>query len=152
MNRRDEMLQMRLEEKRTLQEIADEFKISRERVRQIIGNTGNVRSPIIAQREEQRQKEIWSKRYWKFWLRVNVLSDDECWNWLGPLGPGVKTHRYGSYPQVSYLDRVTGSHRAAWILTNGQIPGGKHVLHTCDNVLCCNPDHLYIGTHQDNMR
>jgi hypothetical protein len=39
----------------------------------------------------------------------------------------------------------------AWIITNGSIPNSMHVLHICDNKACCNPAHLYLGTHQDNM-
>jgi len=40
----------------------------------------------------------------------------------------------------------------AWELTYGAILGGMHVLHRCDNRICVRPDHLYLGTHQQNMR
>ena len=46
----------------------------------------------------------------------------------------------------------TCAHRVAWMLTNGAIPPGLHVLHRCDNPPCVRPDHLFIGTHTDNMR
>jgi len=43
-----------------------------------------------------------------------------------------------------------GAHRAMWFARYGD-PGAKFVLHKCDFRPCCNPDHLFLGTHQDNM-
>ena len=43
-------------------------------------------------------------------------------------------------------------HRVAWELVRGPIPDGLDVLHSCDVRLCAKPDHLFLGTHLDNMR
>lgn len=82
----------------------------------------------------------------RFWAKV-AKADDGCWLWLG----GLNVTGYGVF-DVSRQDRGHRAHRRSWELTNGPIPNGLHVLHKCDVRNCVNPSHLYLGTHQDNMR
>lgn len=81
----------------------------------------------------------------RFLSKIEKCGD--CWIWM----PGK--NRYGTF----HLGKAFGGHRlkpahqASYLLHKGPIRG-LHVLHQCDNDRCVNPSHLYLGTHQDNMR
>jgi hypothetical protein len=77
-----------------------------------------------------------------FWEKVQ--KGDGCWSWT------AAKHRDG-YGMVNMDTGIRKAHRVAWEVTHGQIPDGMDVCHTCDNPICCNPAHLWLGTHNDNM-
>lgn len=55
------------------------------------------------------------------------------------------------YGEIRYQEKMWKAHRLIWNLTYGTIPLALHVLHHCDNPRCLNPEHLFLGTHSDNM-
>ena len=81
----------------------------------------------------------------RFMDKVSPEPNSGCWLWTGAChGDG-----YGHIGiATSKPDRA---HRVAYRLFRGEIPSGMQVRHKCDVPSCVNPDHLVVGTHQDNM-
>jgi len=78
------------------------------------------------------------------------INKSECWIWIA----GTRLNSKGvAYPRHWTDDRKSiGAHRFSFELVHGAIPKSMYVCHKCDTPLCVNPDHLFVGTHQDNMR
>lgn len=82
----------------------------------------------------------------RFWGKVAIVyEDDACWLWIASL----QTAGYGSFSLAT--GTTVAASRVAWALTEGPIPEGLHVLHRCDIRACCRPEHLFLGTQQDNV-
>jgi hypothetical protein len=81
----------------------------------------------------------------RFWRGVDKNGPNGCWIWKGAR---IST----GYGAIRSKKDTWMTHRVAWTITNGPIPKGKVACHKCDNPICCNPDHLFIGTAMDNVK
>lgn len=85
---------------------------------------------------------------YRFNLSYRKDEQTGCWIWLGKSKSGA-SKKYG---RIKVNGKNIPAHRFSWEIHNGKnVPEGLLVLHRCDNPECVNPDHLMIGTHQDNM-
>ena len=79
-------------------------------------------------------------------FKLAGVQAEGCWAWQGCKHP----QGYGLIRNMPQYLAPRLAHRVSWELHFGPIPDGMLVLHHCDNPACTNPQHLFLGSHQDN--
>ena len=88
----------------------------------------------------------------RFEDKYEAVTESGCWIWTAALW---MNERYGAFwvDDTFNNGRMTGAHRASIYLYRGiKAQSSESICHKCDNTLCVNPDHLFIGSHTDNMK
>lgn len=74
-----------------------------------------------------------------------IRFDNGCWKWMAARHPD-------GYGNICVDARTLPAHKFFYMLFIGPVPVGMECCHTCDTPECVNPDHLFLGTHLDNMK
>lgn len=131
------MILERYETGKSARKVAADFGVSYSTIYKILKSNGVKMRPLSFYRSKSIGKAFWEK--------VEKGNSDECWEWIASKNPD-------GYGNIWIDKKCQKAHRVSWVLHCGSIPENMHVLHTCDNPSCVNPKHLWLGTHQDNMR
>jgi hypothetical protein len=87
----------------------------------------------------------------RFWKHVEKADGDGCWLWTAYCMRSRRSTERGY--GVIVINKITVlAHRFSWELHYGPIPGGLMVCHHCDTAACVRPDHLFLGTAEDNVQ